>query len=251
MTETKTKQSIKTVVREYYESAELTEEQLERLQHMQEISQANSVSPHEKLQAMREQLASRSAGSTPSEKILSIQEGLDPENMPSISTSFQYEQPVASKRKRLSLWLVGLLIAGVFGLVWFSQQPTTSSAGLTPPLLRSVTTYHQQYSQPVEKVASLLELRRRFTALQFNTVASTHLPTSQWQLMGGSTTQFNKQAAVVLYYHHRKTGKRYTLHQMPPWSKQSKLQQAWIGSYNKLPLKVWQERGLLLILVGP
>lgn len=255
MTETKLKQSIKAGIQEHYESFELSGEQFAQLEQMQEALGADSLSPQRKLQAIKEQLTSRSSGSTPSEKILSIQESLNPEHMPSISTSFQYQPVVAQRKKKrriLPLLLaIGLFALGAAGLAWWFQAPNSSKTKLSPSLLGSVTGFHTRFLKPKVAANSVQALRSHLRSLNFNAIHSTHLPASQWKLVGGSKTSYSQQSAVVLHYQHRRTHKRYTLHQMAPWSQMTQRQTPWIGKHGKHSLKVWQERGLLLILVGP
>lgn len=132
MTKTKIKQSIQEAVHEYYSSFSLSDEQIVRLQAMQN----DTLTPQEKLKAVELQLASRAVGNSPSDKILSLQDSLDPNNIPSISTSFQYDQmqlptqtssststkPVSSSSRSSFRWMVilvlvgTLLVAGWFGI---------------------------------------------------------------------------------------------------------------------------------------
>lgn len=251
MTETKTKQSIKSAVQEHYASFELSDDQLAQM----EALQAAHASPHDKLQAMKQQLANRAVGATPSDKILSLQEGMDPDQMPSISASFQYPKPgMAQRSKRTSLLiLVGVLVC--LGLGWGAwkmnqNSKTTPLAASFQPLLDLVVGYGKKHPKPSETSTSLGLLQAKWKTLPFRMVESTHLPTGRWSLQGGTQTALYKQSIAVLYYKHRTSKKQATLFQMAPWAGQGTGQHAWSGTLHGVSVKLWHERGLLHILLS-
>ncbi len=251
MTETKTQQSIKSAVKEHYDSFELSDDQLAQM----EALQAAHASPHDKLKAMERELANRAVGATPSDKILSLQEGMNPNEIPSISSSFPYPQPLVaqrSSRKLLLVMLGGLLCLGLAWGAWhFSPQSnTTPLAASFRPLLQSVVTYGSQHAKPSASSTSLATLQAKWKTLPFQLVASTHLPPSRWLLVGGTQTALQQQSIAVLYYRHRTTKKKVTLFQMAPWAGQGSGQHAWSGTLQQSSVKLWHERGLLHVLVG-
>lgn len=250
MSELKTKQSMKEAIASYYSSASLSEEQIARLQSMQH--EANT--PQEKLKAMELQLASRAVGTTPEDKILSLQQGLDSQQVPSISTSFRYDQmqvPSTNTTRPSSrrLWVSVAVVVALSVVGWFGLYKRWGGTSIpAQELLSAVITHHLGTKGVSIATENMETLRQKLQQLPFSPTPSVHLPKNQWQLVGGSTTAIAQHALVLLRYQHRQTRQQVSLYQTTPWNQHIPAS-GWAGTLRNVNCKLWYENGLLQILL--
>jgi hypothetical protein len=145
-----------------------------------------------------------------------------------------------------------------FGIWLFSGSNTTGITSISPTiqlntfegLVVEAAILHTKIKTLNIQSVDLQIIRKHFSDLNFNLIASAKFSSAQWTLLGAKTAPISGQHAIVLQYKNHKDGKLYNLFQTNIPQELSQLNRVIQGTYRSINVKIWIENGLLLILTG-
>ena len=217
------KEPLKQVIRNHYDSASLSEDQLAKLQALQRAAAAST--PNE---------STEPAGASPGNP---------------------------SARRRSTTWRFGMVAAILVFLLaavgYLSLRRTAEREALVQSIVAEVAANHLKESSQEEPLETLVAVRHKLEELPFFLIASRHMPESKWAFSSGKYCSIQGQIAAQLHYAPiDRPENRFTLYQtlcpetLVGGRAIGDLSEPRILHHAGLELTLWRERDLLLVLAG-
>lgn len=156
---------------------------------------------------------------------------------------------IDSKQSRRKFVWLGITSAAVAGtaLILFMRTTPYSVDGVAT----EISYNHNKHMDLEVTTASVIELRGKLTKLDFNLIASEHLATDSWQLVGARYCSVHGKVAAQMRYLNQKNGQYYTLYQTVYPKALGELDVDRVVYKDGNLIRVWREKDLLLGLAGP
>lgn len=155
------------------------------------------------------------------------------------------------KQSGIQFAIAALAVSLLLFLGYQTYRKTERSPGL--PDIASSLAYHHNKEMDMEFYKSDFEkLNQEFDKLSFRLIKPERLRSSEWKLVGGRYCSLAGRLAAQLSLKNKKTGKRYTLYEIPfpGHLGQKQMKKTFETYHNGAYVKVWKEKGLLLGLAG-